>query len=39
VKVHTPFLDGGFGRRTDGDEVVEAIPLAKATNGRPVKVI
>jgi len=39
VKVHTPFLGGGFGRRTDGDEVVEAILLAKATNGRPVKVI
>jgi len=39
VKVHTPFLGGGFGRRTDGDEVVDAILLAKATNGRPVKVI
>jgi isoquinoline 1-oxidoreductase beta subunit len=39
VTVHTTFLGGGFGRRTDGDEVVEAVILAKAMPGRPIKVI
>jgi isoquinoline 1-oxidoreductase subunit beta len=39
VKVHTPLLGGGFGRRTDGDEVAEAVALAKTMPGRPIKVI
>ena len=39
VKVNTPFLGGGFGRRTDGDEVAEAVALAKTILGRPIKVI
>jgi isoquinoline 1-oxidoreductase beta subunit len=39
VKVNTPLLGGGFGRRTDGEEVVEAVLLAKAMPGRPIKVV
>ncbi len=39
VNVNTPFLGGGFGRRTDGDEVIEAVALAKTMPGRPIKVI
>lgn len=39
VKINTPFLGGGFGRRTDGDEVVEAVLLAKTMPGRPIKVV
>jgi isoquinoline 1-oxidoreductase subunit beta len=40
VKVHTPFLGGGFGRRANpvSDFVSEAVRLAKSS-GRPVKVI
>jgi isoquinoline 1-oxidoreductase beta subunit len=40
VKVHTPFLGGGFGRRANPafDFVSEAVHLAKAS-GRPVKVV
>ena len=34
VTVHTPFLGGGFGRRTDGDELVEALMLAQS-DARP----
>lgn len=39
VVVNTPLLGGGFGRRSDGDEVVEAVMLAKAVPGKPVKLI
>jgi isoquinoline 1-oxidoreductase subunit beta len=39
VKVNTPLLGGGLGRRTDGDEVAEAVALAKIVTGRPIKVI
>jgi isoquinoline 1-oxidoreductase subunit beta len=39
VTVNTPLLGGGFGRRTDGDEVAEAVALAKTLPGRPIKVI
>jgi isoquinoline 1-oxidoreductase beta subunit len=39
VKVHTPFLGGGFGRRTDGDEVHEVVLIAKTMPGRPIKLI
>src|SRR5262249_22781597 len=39
IKINTPFLGGGFGRRTDGEEVVEAVLLAKTMPGRPIKVV
>ncbi|HEX9462384.1 MAG TPA: molybdopterin cofactor-binding domain-containing protein [Alphaproteobacteria bacterium] len=39
VKVNTTLLGGGFGRRTEGDFIVDAVSLAKAVQGRPVKVI
>ena len=38
VLVHTTFLGGGFGRRSEMDFVVDAVELSKAT-GAPVKVI
>ena len=39
VKVNTMLLGGGFGRKTEGDFIVDAVSLAKAVQGRPVKVI
>lgn len=39
VVVNTPLLGGGFGRRSEGNEVVEAALLAKAMPGTPIKVI
>ena len=39
VNVHTQLLGGGFGRRSDGDDVLHATMLAKAVPGRPVKMI
>jgi len=39
VTVHTAFLGGGFGRKTDGDELFQTTLLAKAVAGRPVKMI
>ena len=39
VVVNTPFLGGGFGRRSEGPEVIEAAALAKLMPGRPIKVI
>ncbi len=39
VTVHTTLLGGGFGRRADWDFTVDAVGLAKALPGRPVKVI
>jgi isoquinoline 1-oxidoreductase subunit beta len=39
VVVHTPLLGGGFGRRSEGDEVIEAAAIAKTMPGTPVKVI
>jgi isoquinoline 1-oxidoreductase beta subunit len=39
VTVHTPLVGGGFGRRSDGDAVAHATMLAKAADGRPVKMI
>jgi isoquinoline 1-oxidoreductase beta subunit len=39
VTVNTPFLGGGFGRRSEGNEVVEAAALAKLMPGTPIKVI
>jgi isoquinoline 1-oxidoreductase subunit beta len=38
VRVHTTFLGGGFGRRAEPDFPIYAVELAKATDGRPVKV-
>ncbi|WP_440225227.1 molybdopterin cofactor-binding domain-containing protein [Dokdonella sp. MW10] len=40
VKVHTPFLGGGFGRRANpaSDFVLEAVHAAKAA-GKPVKLV
>jgi isoquinoline 1-oxidoreductase beta subunit len=40
VKIHTPYLGGGFGRRANpsADFVVEAVQVAKAVK-KPVKVI
>jgi isoquinoline 1-oxidoreductase beta subunit len=39
VTVHTAFLGGGFGRKTDGDELFQTTLLAKTVPGRPVKMI
>ncbi len=39
VTVHTALLGGGFGRRTDGDDMFQAALMAKAVPGRPVKMI
>ena len=39
VHVHTKLLGGGFGRRTDGDDMVQALILALNVPGRPVKLI
>jgi isoquinoline 1-oxidoreductase beta subunit len=39
VTVNTMLLGGGFGRRSDGDDVMHATMLAKAADGRPVKMI
>ena len=38
VYVHNCFIGGGFGRRDGGDEVLQAIAIAKAVQ-RPVKLI
>ncbi|SCZ53052.1 xanthine dehydrogenase family protein molybdopterin-binding subunit [Thiohalomonas denitrificans] len=38
VRVHTLFLGGGFGRRSEQDFVADAVELSKRV-GRPVKVI
>lgn len=39
VKVHTTLLGGGFGRKAEADFIVDAVSLAKAVEGRPVKMI
>src|SRR6266511_3802716 len=39
VHVHNCFLGGGFGRRFYNDEVRQAVSVAKALGGRPVKLI
>src|SRR5919108_4144747 len=39
VYVHTCFLGGGFGRRFYNDDVRQAVAVAKALGGRPVKLI
>ena len=37
VRVHTPYLGGGFGRKPEYDVAVQAAKLAKAMEGRPIK--
>jgi len=37
VHVHTTLMGGGFGRRLESDFVVQAVHLAKAMEGHPVK--
>lgn len=37
VHVHTPFMGGGFGRRAEMDFIKQAIEVAKAMEGTPVK--
>ncbi|SFH61304.1 isoquinoline 1-oxidoreductase, beta subunit [Collimonas sp. OK307] len=39
VTVHTPFLGGGFGRRAEFDYVIQAVTVAHAMPGVPVKVV
>ena len=38
VKVHVPFIGGGFGRRIVVDYVAEAVEISKAM-GRPIKLV
>ncbi|MFN9506088.1 MAG: molybdopterin cofactor-binding domain-containing protein, partial [Rubrivivax sp.] len=37
VHVHTQLMGGGFGRRAESDYVLQAVRLAMAMKGRPVK--
>ncbi|MCC7411797.1 MAG: xanthine dehydrogenase family protein molybdopterin-binding subunit [Gammaproteobacteria bacterium] len=39
IEVLTPFLGGGFGRRSTLDYVVQAVTLANRYRGRPVQVL
>jgi isoquinoline 1-oxidoreductase beta subunit len=39
VYVHNCFLGGGFGRRANPDHVRQAVTVAKALGGRPVKLL
>lgn len=39
IKVNTTLLGGGFGRKGETDFVIDAVLLAQAVQGRPVKVI
>jgi isoquinoline 1-oxidoreductase beta subunit len=39
VTIHSTFLGGGFGRRSEGDDAALAALLAKEVPGRPVKMI
>ncbi len=39
VIVHTPYLGGGFGRRSEMDVVVQAVSIAKELNGPAVKLV
>ncbi len=38
IKVNNTLLGGGFGRRVDADFTIDAVLLAKAAEGKPVKV-
>ncbi|KAJ8135153.1 hypothetical protein OY671_011634, partial [Metschnikowia pulcherrima] len=37
VKLHVPYSGGGFGRRSEVDMVEQAVAIAKASDGQPVK--
>jgi isoquinoline 1-oxidoreductase beta subunit len=39
VHIHTQLLGGGFGRRSDGDDLIMALILALNVPGKPVKMI
>ena len=39
VEVHTTLLGGGFGRRGNQDFIIDAVEVAKAMKGLPVKVM
>ena len=39
VRVHTPYLGGGFGRRFDLEVIRQALECAKVTAGKPVQLI
>ncbi len=39
VRIHSQFIGGGFGRRLDVDYVAQAVAIAKAMPGTPVKLI
>lgn len=39
VKLHVPYLGGGFGRRLEVDMVEQAVAIAKALDGKPVKLL
>ena len=39
VRIHPQFLGGGFGRRLENDFVGQAVAIAKAVPGTPVKMI
>jgi isoquinoline 1-oxidoreductase subunit beta len=39
VQVHSQFIGGGFGRRLENDFVGQAVAIAKAVPGTPVKMI
>lgn len=39
VRVHAQFIGGGFGRRLDCDFIGQAVAIAKAVPGTPVKLI
>jgi len=39
VTIHTTFLGGGFGRRGEGDLLVQAVTVAKAYPGKVVKLL
>jgi CO/xanthine dehydrogenase Mo-binding subunit len=39
VRIHAQFIGGGFGRRLDVDYVEQAVKIAKALPGTPVKLI
>jgi len=39
VRVHAQFIGGGFGRRLDVDFIGQAVAIAKAVPGTPVKLI
>jgi len=37
IRVHTTLMGGGFGRRAEMDFIIQAIEIAKAVEGTPVK--